>query len=255
MHIISMKPEVYSILSVVIISLISLIGIFFILIKKDKLNKLILFLVALAAGSLLGGAFLHLLPEIIEGTGFTFRISILILGGIILFFAIENFIHWRHCHVPTSKSHPHTLGTMNIIGDGIHNFTDGLIIAASYFISIPTGIATTLAVILHEIPQEIGDFGVLIYAGYSKKKALFFNFLSALTAILGAIVGIIFAAKSTIFAYIVMPIAVGGFLYIAGSDLIPEIHKTQDKAFPLKNLLGILLGILIMYSITLLETL
>jgi len=248
-----MNAGVYSILSVIIISLISLIGILFIFLKKDKLNNLLIFLVSLAAGSLLGGAFLHLIPEIIDGTGFTFSISLLILGGIILFFAIENFIHWRHCHIPTSNQHPHSLGAMNIIGDGIHNFTDGLIIAASYFIGIPVGIATTLAVILHEIPQEIGDFGVLLYAGYSKKKALFFNFLSALTAILGALVGIIFSAKSTVFAYIVMPIAVGGFLYIAGSDLIPELHKETNIKKSFIQIICFLLGILIMMAMLLIE--
>jgi zinc and cadmium transporter len=248
-----MNPGVYSILSVVIVSLISLVGIFFVFMKKDKLNKLLLFLVSLAAGSLLGGAFLHLIPEIIEGTGFTFSVSLLLLGGILLFFSIEHFIQWRHCHIPTSDKHPHSLGTMNIIGDGIHNFTDGLIIAASYFISIPVGIATTLAVILHEIPQEIGDFGILLYAGYSKRKALFFNFLSALTAILGAVVGLMFAEKSTVFTYIIMPIAVGGFLYIAGSDLIPEIHKKQGNKFSFRYLVGIILGILIMYGLTFLK--
>jgi zinc and cadmium transporter len=248
-----MNQGMWIILSVIIVSLISLVGIFFIFLKKDNLNKILLFLVSLAAGSLLGGAFLHLIPEIVEGTGFTFSVSLLLLGGILLFFSIEHFIQWRHCHIPTSKSHPHSLGIMNIIGDGIHNFTDGLIIAASYFISIPVGIATTLAVILHEIPQEIGDFGILLYAGYSKKKALFFNFLSALTAILGAFIGIIFAEKSTVFVYIVMPIAVGGFLYIAGSDLIPEIHKKQENKFSFRYLAGILLGILIMYGLTLLE--
>ncbi len=248
-----MNQVMWIILSVIVVSAISVIGIFFIFLKKEKLNSLLLFLVSLAAGSLLGGAFLHLIPEIIEGTGFTFSVSLLLLGGILLFFSIEHFIQWRHCHIPTSKSHPHSLGTMNIIGDGIHNFTDGLIIAASYFISIPVGIATTLAVILHEIPQEIGDFGILLYAGYSKRKALFFNFLSALTAILGAVVGIILADKSTVFAYIVMPIAAGGFLYIAGSDLIPEIHKKQEKKFSFRYLAGIIIGILIMYGLTLLE--
>jgi zinc and cadmium transporter len=204
-------------------------------------------------GSLLGGAFLHLVPEIVNNTGFTLTVSFLVLGGIILFFVIENFIHWRHCHIPTSKEHPHRLGAMNLIGDGFHNLLDGLIISASYFVSIPLGIATTLAVVIHEIPQEIGDFGVLLYAGYSKRKALFFNFLSALLAFVGAIIGIIFAEKSTIFSYIVMPIAVGGFLYIAGSDLIPEIHKQQEKRFSFRNLAGIILGILIMYALTFLK--
>jgi zinc and cadmium transporter len=248
-----MSPIFLIILSVLMISFISLIGIMFIFLKRKTLDKLLIFLVSLSVGSLLGGAFLHLIPEIVEGTGFTFSISLLILGGIILFFGIENFIHWRHCHIPTSKDHPHSLGKMNLIGDGLHNFIDGLIIAASYFVSIPVGIATTLAVVIHEIPQEIGDFGVLLYAGYSKRKALLFNFLSALLAIVGAIIGIIFSEKLTVFVYIIMPLAVGGFLYIAGSDLIPEIHKQQEKRFSFRNLAGILLGILIMYGLTFLE--
>jgi zinc and cadmium transporter len=248
-----MGPIVLIILSVLIVSLISLIGILFIFLKRNTLDKLLIFLVSLSVGSLLGGAFLHLIPEIVNTTGFTLTVSFLVLGGIILFFSIENFIHWRHCHIPTSKEHPHHLGAMNLIGDGFHNLLDGLIIAASYFVSIPVGIATTLAVIIHEIPQEIGDFGVLLYAGYSKRKALFFNFLSALLALVGAIIGIIFAEKSSIFSYIVMPIAVGGFLYIAGSDLIPEIHKQQEKRFSFRNLAGIILGILIMYALTFLK--
>ena len=248
-----MTPVLLIILSVLIVSLLSLIGILFIFLKRNILDKLLIFLVSLSVGSLLGGAFLHLIPEIVNNTGFTLTVSFLVLGGIILFFVIENFIHWRHCHIPTSKEHPHHLGAMNLIGDGFHNLLDGLIISASYFVSIPVGIATTLAVVIHEIPQEIGDFGVLLYTGYSKRKALFFNFLSALAAMVGAIIGIIFAEKSSVFSYIVMPIAVGGFLYIAGSDLIPEIHKQQEKRFSLRNLAGIILGILIMYALTFLK--
>lgn len=248
-----MRTEAYIILSVLIVSLISLIGIFFIFLKKNTLNKLLIFLVALSAGSLLGGAFLHLLPEVIENNGFSMNIAFLILGGILFFFIIENIIHWRHCHIQTCEEHQHHVGIMNMIGDGVHNLIDGLIISASYFVSIPVGIATTIAVIMHEIPQEIGDFGVLLYDGFSKKKALLFNFFSALTAIIGAVIGIIFAAKSAVFVYIVMPIAIGGFLYIAGSDLIPEIHKQQERKFSFRNLAGIILGILIMYALTLLE--
>jgi zinc and cadmium transporter len=248
-----MNQVIFILLSVILVSLISLIGIFFIFLKKKTLNKLILFLVAVSVGSLLGGAFLHLIPEIIDTTGFTLTVSFLVLGGIILFFVIENFIRWRHCHNTDCEVHTPHLGPMNLIGDGFHNLIDGLIISASYFVSIPLGIATTLAVIIHEIPQEIGDFGVLLYSGYSKKKALIFNFLSALIALVGAIIGIIFSEKSTIFSYIVIPIAVGGFLYIAGSDLIPEIHKQQEKTFSFRNLIGIILGILIMYGLTFLE--
>jgi zinc and cadmium transporter len=248
-----MIPEVYILLSVLIVSLVSVIGILFIFLKKNTLNSLIIFFVSLSVGSLLGGAFLHLIPEAFGEAGSILKTSFLVLGGIIIFFIIENYIHWRHCHIPTSSKHPHHLGTMNIIGDGLHNMIDGLVIAAAYFVNIPLGIVTTLAVIIHEIPQEIGDFGVLLYAGYSKKKALFFNFLSALTAILGALIGILFIGTSSNFASIIIPLAAGGFLYIAGSDLIPEIHKNQEKKFPLKNLIGILLGILIMYGLTFLE--
>jgi zinc and cadmium transporter len=233
--------------------LLSLVGILFIFLKKNTLDKFLMFFVSLSVGSLLGGAFLHLIPEAFGEGGFSLNISFLILLGIVIFFVIENFIHWRHCHIPTSKDHPHHLGTMNLIGDGLHNIIDGLVIAAAYFVNIPLGIATTLAVVIHEIPQEIGDFGVLLYAGFSKKKALFFNFLSALMAMVGAIMGIIFSQHSAVFAYIIVPIAAGGFLYIAGSDLIPEIHKDQEKGLPLKNLGGIILGIFLMYLLDLLE--
>jgi zinc and cadmium transporter len=248
-----MNAVIFTLLSVLIVSLISLIGVLFIFLKKEALDNFLLFFVSLSVGSLLGGAFLHLIPEAFGDGGFSLNISFLILLGIIIFFMIENFVHWRHCHVPTSKNHPHHLGTMNLVGDGLHNLIDGLVIAAAYFVSIPLGIATTLAVIVHEIPQEIGDFGVLLYAGYSKRKALFFNFLSALAAMIGAIIGIIFSEKSAIFSYIIVPIAAGGFLYIAGSDLIPEIHRKQETGFSIKNLIGIILGILLMYALTFLE--
>ncbi len=247
-----MGVDIYIILSVLIVSVISLVGIFFIFMRKSKLEKLLIFLVALSAGTMFGGAFFHLIPELVDSGNFTLNTSFLILGGIIFFFIVENFIHWRHCHVPTSKNHPHHLGVMNLVGDGIHNFIDGLIIAASYIASIPLGIATTLAVIMHEIPQEIGDFGVLLYAGFTKKRALGFNFLSALTAMVGAIIGILVSGNSDQFVRIIIPIAAGGFIYIAGSDLIPEIHKKQTEKFSLWNLIGIILGIMLMYVLKLL---
>lgn len=248
-----MNPVISTLLSVFLVSLVSVIGIFFIFLKKNTLDNLLLFFVSLSVGSLLGGAFLHLIPEAFGETGFSVKVSFLILGGIVIFFIIENFIHWRHCHIPTSREHPHHLGTMNLIGDGFHNLIDGLVIAAAYFVNLPLGIATTLAVVIHEIPQEIGDFGVLLYAGFSKRKALFFNFLSALMAMIGAVIGILFSKNYQAFVSIIIPLAAGGFLYIAGSDLIPEIHKNQEKGFSIKNLLGIILGILMMYLLTLLE--
>lgn len=236
----------YVIVSVVVVSLISLVGISFLLLKKEALQKTLLFLVSLSAGSLFGGAFLHLLPEAVEESGLGLTVSLSVIAGILIFFIIEKFVHWRHCHTPTSDDHPHNLAVMNLIGDGVHNFIDGLIIAGSYLASIPLGIATTIAVILHEVPQEVGDFGVLLYSGLSKIKALFFNFLSALLALIGAIVGLVIGSSSESFIGMILPFAAGGFLYIAGSDLIPELHKKCGPKDSVLHFCALVLGIAIM---------
>jgi len=217
----------YSVVGVFIVSLISLVGIFLISVNIEKLKKVLLLLVSFAAGSLLGGAFLHLLPEIFEESTHKSLTSFLILAGILLFFILEKILNWRHCHIPTSADHPHPVAVNNIIGDSFHNFVDGMIIAGSYMVSIPLGIATTIAVIMREIPQEIGDFGILLHAGLTK-KALFFNYLSALTAMLGAVVTLsIGSAVEGLQEYIV-PFTIGGFIYIATADLIPELKKETN---------------------------
>ncbi|MCX6814454.1 MAG: ZIP family metal transporter [Candidatus Aenigmarchaeota archaeon] len=179
-----LETWLYSLASVIIVSLISLIGVSTLALKDSTLRKILLYFVSFSAGALLGDAFIHLLPDAVE-SGFTVQISLAILFGILFSFVVEKVVHWRHCHMPVSKDHPHTFAYMNLFGDGVHNFIDGLIIGASYIASIPVGIATTLAVIFHEIPQEIGDFGVLLHGGFGKRKALFMNFLTALTAVLG----------------------------------------------------------------------
>jgi zinc and cadmium transporter len=174
--------------------------------------------------------------------------------GIIASFIAEKFLQWRHCHIPTSKEHPHSFAYMNLFGDAVHNFIDGLIIGGSYLASVPLGIATTLAVVFHEIPQEIGDFGVLIYGGFSKSKAIFFNFATALTAIFGTIVALSLGFLMQGSAAFLVPFAAGNFIYIAGSDLIPELHKEEPK--PLKSALQLtafVLGVLILLSLTFLE--
>jgi len=125
------------------------------------------------------------LPEIVNEAGFGLSVALYVLSGILLFFVLEKVIHWQHCHMPITKQHVHPFAKMNLIGDSLHNFIDGLIIAASYMINIPTGIATTIAVVVHEIPQEIGDFGVLLHGGFSKGKALLLNLGTALVAVLG----------------------------------------------------------------------
>lgn len=244
---------VYTLVSILIVSLISLVGLLAITVKVKKLKKIILFLVSFSTGALLGGAFIHLLPEAIGELGFTMQVSLSVLGGILAFFVLEKFIHWRHCHIPTSKDHPHPLAFMNLVGDGVHNFIDGMIIAAGYLIDFRLGLTTTVAVMLHEIPQEIGDFGVLIHAGFSKYKALFYNFLSALTAVFGAIVVFLMHPNQEVIVQLLIPFTAGGFIYIASSDLIPELHKETDPKKSAIQLLGIILGIMIMLSMLLLE--
>ncbi len=248
-----MNVWAYSLVSVILVSLLSFVGVFFLAFKKEKLQKILLFLVSFAAGGLLGDAFLHLLPEAVEEAGFTIEISLAVLVGLLTFFVLEKFIAWRHCHIPTSKEHPHPVAIMNLIGDGLHNFTDGLIIAASFLASFPLGVATSLAVVFHEIPQEIGDFGVLIHGGFSRKKALVFNFISALMAVAGVVFTLFLGTRLTGFTQLLIPFTAGGFIYIAGSDLIPELHKETDLKKSGFQLLGLILGIGVMILLLIIE--
>lgn len=244
---------IYSLLSVILVSLMSFIGVLTLSLNIKKLKNVLLFLVSLAAGSMLGDAFIHLLPEAVEESGFGIGISLSILFGILVFFIIEKFIHWNHCHMPTSRKHVHSAGIMNLVGDGLHNFIDGLIIASSYLVSIPVGIATTIAVILHEIPQEIGDFGILIHSGFKVPKALLYNFLTAITAVLGAIISLYLGNLVGSFNLFLIPFTVGGFIYIAASDLIPELHKEVKISKSIMQLFGLVLGIAFMIGLIFLE--
>jgi len=246
-----MSIYIYTLISIFVVSIISIIGITLFFTKDKHLPIVLLFLISFSAGALLGDSFLHLLPEAME-SGINF-IPLAIISGILAFFILEKIIHWRHCHQPTSKEHPHPLAAMNLLGDAFHNFLDGIIIATSYVVSIPLGIATTIAVLLHEIPQEVGDFGVLIYAGYSKKKALLMNFLISLTAIFGGIVGLLLSKSITSFAGIMIAFTAGGFIYIATADLIPEMKKDIGLKKTSIQLIGLLLGIGIMLLMILLE--
>ncbi len=242
----------YTIVSVLIVSVISFVGVITLLIKVKNLNKILLYLVSFAAGALLGDVFIHLIPELIEENLFNLKTSFLILGGILLFFIIEKIVHWQHCHVPQNGGHEHPFVVTNLVGDGVHNFIDGLIIGASYIVNIPLGIATTIAVIFHEIPQEIGDFGVLLHGGFSKSKALLFNFLSALTAVAGGLIAFLASGITPITDYLI-PLAIGGFIYIAGSDLIPELHKNFETKKSIFQILALIAGITVMSLLLLLE--
>ncbi|MFH1522381.1 MAG: ZIP family metal transporter [Patescibacteria group bacterium] len=236
----------YTFTSIIIISLLSLIGVITLLLSKDKIKKITTFLVSFSAGTLLGGAALHLLPEIIEKEGNKLIIWLCLLIGIITFFILEKIIHWRHCHIMNCDQHPHPLGAMSLAGDSLHNFIDGMVIAGSFLLSIPLGIATSLAVIAHEIPQEIADFGVLIHDGYKRSKALFYNFLISLTAILGAAISLFIGIQLENFSIFIIPFAAGGFIYIATADLIPELKKDTGAIKSLGQLFSIIAGIGIM---------
>jgi zinc and cadmium transporter len=235
---------VYIFLATFIVSLISFVGVVCLALKKNILNKILLILIGLSAGALMGGAFLHLLPEAVEkSTGLDVYLFVLI--GFILFFLIEKVLHWRHCH--KGECDVHTFQYMNLVGDSIHNFTDGLIMAASFVVSIPLGITTTIAISTHEIPQEIGDFGVLLYGGFSKKKAITLNFVVALTAVLGGIVGYFVSNLIDNIVLFILPFAAGGFIYIAATDLVPEIRKELDMKKYMMTLFVFICGILIMW--------
>lgn len=240
-------------ISVLIVSGLSLIGVLFLGMNQKILEKLVFFLISFASGALLGDAFLHLLPQAAEEFGFGIRTSLSVLAGIVIFFVIEKIIHWRHCHIHVTKHTPQPYAVMNLFGDGVHNYIDGLVIGATYLISFPLGLATTLAVILHEIPQEIADFAILIKGGFSRRKALGFNFLTALMAVLGGLTALYFGGGSPAFLAILIPVTAGHFIYVAGTDLIPELHKETSVRKSAVQLLGILVGILFMSLLLLLE--
>ena len=244
---------VYGFLAVIIVSCISLIGVFALSLREQFLKKYIFIFISLAVGALLGDAFIHLIPEALESASSPVLISILIIAGILSFFILEKFLHWHHHGEDENEPHIHPVGKLVLVSDGVHNLIDGMIIGISFMASIPVGIATTIAVILHEIPQEVGDFSVLLHAGYTKKRALWLNFLSALTAIFGLVIIFILGKMGENFATWLLPVAAGGFIYIAVADLIPELHKTKETAYSLLQIIAVMGGVLAMVALVFLE--
>jgi zinc and cadmium transporter len=242
---------IYSLASVAVVSLVSFVGAFTLAIDTEKLKGWLLYLVSFAAGALLGDVFLHILPEMSEN-GLGAKEGVYILSGILIFFALERVVWWHHSH-SDHKEEIHTMVYVTQVGDTLHNFIDGVIIAGSYFISIPVGIATTLAVIFHEIPQELGNFAVLLHGGWKVKKALLYNFFSALAAVLGALITLVFLKGFGSSPTWLTALAASSFIYIAMSDLIPEIHKEQNNKKSAFLLVWFTLGIVAMGLLLLLE--
>ncbi len=239
-----------AIFSAFIVSLVSLIGIFSLLLSETALSNILLLLLGFGAGGLIGGAFLHILPEAVGESEEFLTPFIYAISGFALFFLLEKFFYWRHCH--NEKCDIHIFTYLNLIGDGFHNFIDGLVIGTSFLTDIRLGVITTLAIVMHEIPQELGDFGVLVYGGFGKFKALFWNFISAAVSIIGAIIGYFFASRVAGFEDVLLSVAGGGFIYIASCDLIPELHKQPDKKKSMLSIIFFLLGIFVMLLLKLL---
>jgi zinc and cadmium transporter len=244
----------YTLLAVLLVSFVSLIGILALSVKDKILKRILILLVSFSAGALLGDAFIHLLPEIVEKEGgFTLEISLFILSGILVFFVVEKLINWRHCHELECEEHSRSFTYMNLVGDGVHNFIDGTIIAGSFLISTHLGVATTIAVLLHEVPQEIGDFAVLVYGGFKKRKAIMFNLIAALFAVIGAVIMLVLESFISYLPVFLVPFTAGGFIYIAGTDLIPELHNEVRPLVSLAQMVALIMGIGIMFSLTLFE--
>lgn len=241
----------YSIIATFIVSLISFAGILTFLLKDKILDKIVFYLVAISAGSMMGGAFLHLIPEAVENVNGDYgvdQIFIAVLVGFIMFFILERVLHWHHCHKHGGDcGSVHSFTYLNLIGDGLHNFIDGVVIVAAFSLSVELGLATTLGIIIHEIPQEVSDFGVLIYGGFGKFKALLFNFLSGVLAILGAVCGFMLVNFVQGIIPLLVGLTAGGFIYISASDLIPELHKEAKFYKSLIAFICFFIGIVLMF--------
>lgn len=231
----------YALLSVSFVSLLSLLGALFLVLNRSTFERLITYTLAFSSGVLLGSVFLDLLPEsITRYPDVTFPV---VLFGIISFFALEKLLRWHH-HIEGDHHDEKPVAYLSLIGDGIHNFIDGAIIGAAFLTSIPIGVTTTIAVVAHEIPHELSDFTILIHAGFTSKKALWYNFVSAITAIVGTTLVLLVSTRVVDLEKFFLPFAAGNFIYIAASDLIPELHKKRQLTTSLLQIMILTAGVL-----------
>jgi zinc and cadmium transporter len=241
-----------------VVSLVSLAGLVTLSLNETSTRRLAALLVSFAVGALLGDAFIHLIPQTFRQDAVTLQPSLLILGGMLLFFAVEKLLRHEHGllhkhHHPEMSARPE-LAAINVLGDAIHNFIDGVLIGASYLVSPALGVATTVAVLFHEIPQERGDFGILIHSGLSVRRAVLLNLASASAAILGTISALLLDAVSGAAVTVALiPVTAGGFAYIAAADLIPELQHDRTSRGLLLQVSLVSLGIGVMGLLTILE--
>lgn len=225
-------------------SAIAMIGSVTLVLKPATLNRLLLPMVAFAAGSLIGGAFFHMIPAALDANHSSLEIGVAVVSGFTVFFFLEQALHWRHCHRAQSECRQ-PLTYLVLIGDALHNFLGGLAIAGTFLIDIRLGITSWLAAAAHEVPQELGDFGVLVHGGWSKRRALLFNVLSGLTFLLGGLLA--YGLSSQMDVSLLIPFAAGNFLYIGASDLVPEVNKHDDYKANTVHLAAFVLGVALLF--------
>ncbi|MDQ4028537.1 MAG: ZIP family metal transporter [Actinomycetota bacterium] len=242
----------FAMIALAVLSCVSLFGSVTMMLRADRLRRSLVVLVPFAAGALLGDAFLHIVPEVAESpSGFDRTASLSVVSGIVAFFILEKVLHWHHSHFPHEEV-IHPVAVSNVVGDGLHNFIDGVIVAGAFAVSPQLGIATTAAVGLHELPQELGDFGILIHAGVRPRRALLLNFLSGLTALVGGAATLLLSTPDAIVQFF-LPFTAGTFVYIASTDLIPELHKEPEPAKSLLQVAALLAGVGVMGALLYIE--
>ncbi len=238
-----MSELTWIVVSGLLMSAIALTGSLTLLLRKNTLHKIMIPLVAFAAGCLIGGAFFHMIPAGLAHSGFSLSFFVWIVFGFSSFFALEQLLHWQHCNRTESDS-KQPLGYMILVADALHNLLGGLAIGGTFLIDIRLGITAWLVAAAHEIPQELGDFAVLIHSGWSNRKALLFNVLSGLTFLIGGLMAYLFAGQIDI--TFLLPLAAGNFLYIGASDLVPEVNKQGSDVNNWVYFLAFLVGVLLM---------
>ncbi len=233
----------------IVMSVLALSGSLTLLLPKRSFDRVVPLLVALAAGTLIGGALLHMLPEAVDAMGNELEVYLWLVGGFLSFFVLEQFLHWHHCHRAVAEHGP--LGYLILVADGAHNFIGGLAVAGAFLVDIRVGVVTWIAAAAHEVPQELGDFGILIHAGWSRSRALLFNFASALTFLLGGWVAYAVAGRFEVTW--LLPFAAGNFVYIAAADLIPELTGYPEAARKalLSGMFVLGLGLLVVVAVVL----
>jgi len=248
---------IYALSATIVVSLLSLVGVFALSLSERALDRFLFVLLSFSAGSILGAAYFDLLPEAVEMGGDTSFVVLFLTAGFLGFFFLERFIYWYHGHIhgheaPSQVDKRVTVKRfvyLNVLGDGVHNFLDGMVIAASFFLDLTVGLVATTAVIFHELPQEIGDFGVLVYGGFTRRRALLFNFVSALTAVAGAVLSSFFSVNIENFVGSLVAFAAGGFIYLAASELIPEMQREKDFMKSVVQFVLFICGLVLIWSL------